>query len=94
MHSKGAMGLALETVTCSISVLRVAMRGSLTPASRPCFRGYTQWIVLVNCGVELKLISLFSSRSKSVGPLIVALTYDFSDKCFPCVFIQGLRVGG
>ena len=85
---------APDNVARSIPALLVAMRGGLTSASLPCFQGCTQWVGLVNCGIELKFLSLFSSRSKFVGCIIVALTYDFSDKCLPCVWIQGLYVSG
>ena len=86
------MELAPENVARSILALWVAMRGSLTPASQPCFRGCPQWVGLVNCGIELKFISLLSSRSEFVGRLIVALPYEFSDERLPCVFIQGLHI--
>ena len=91
MHSEGTAAPALEPVACSLSALMV-MRGSLTPASRPCFWGYAQWIVLVNRSVKLRLLSLLSRRSKGVSGLVVALVYNLRDECFPCVFIQGLHV--
>ena len=90
MHSVGTAAPALEPVAYSLSALRMAMRGSLTPASRPCFWGHAKWIVQVDCSVKLKLLSLLSRRSKVVSRLVVALVYNFSDECFPCVFIQGL----
>ena len=92
MHSEGTAAPAIEPVACSLLALRMVMRGSLTPASRTCFWGHAQWIVLVDCSVKLRLLSLLSRRSKVVSRLVVALVYNFSDECFACVFIQELHM--